>query len=436
MTTINPNQPTPGKPAFTIPSRPETSAPKSAPTAAPVKRPAGLTKPAGSQPAKAPLPKRPAFTAKKADTGKSSKKYLFELFDECGDQGVSDLHVQPENGQWREIEGRLQVFDDEKYIVTEEDILHWMTHSDNYEDLHLDSPEKLLEGKGHTTVAFDTGNWRVRGSFRKSTVGVSATFRLIPNEIPTIDKFGVPGVMQSLVRRSSGLILIEGPTGSGKTTSIAALINMVNQTTNRHIYSIEDPIEFHHKPIDSTVFTMREIGVHAEDYASAVENALRSKPHIIFVGEMLNNETKKAALHAATTGHLVITTAHAGSAAEAIDSFIGGFSAEEQPQIRSRLSQSLLGIMCQTLVTGKNGKLAPAHEIMINDINFQEIINEGNMQMLSASMSGTTGSFTLEDSLMTLVQEDRITPEVALDKAKRRTALMDEFDRAGIHYDI
>lgn len=412
----------PGKPAFTVPNRNPVTTAKA--PASPVSAPA--------KPVAVPA-KRAAFIAKKPESGPGSSRFLFDLLNDCGAEGASDLHVQPEHGMWREVQGDLQHYDDEKSIVSEEDILKWMEHSDNYADLHLDSPERLLDGKGHTTVAFDTGTWRVRGSFRKSTVGVSCTFRLIPAKIPTVADVGVPEIIQAISRRTSGLILIEGPTGSGKTTSIAALVNQINETTNRHIYSIEDPIEFHHKPKGSTIFTMREIGVHATDYASAVENALRSKPHIIFVGEMLDNDTKKAALHAATTGHLVITTAHAGSVAEAIDSFIGGFSADEQPQIRSRLGQSLLAVMCQKLLKDVNGRRVAAREVMINNLNFTEIINEGNMNMLHGQMNSTPDSYTLEDDLAQLVMSGQVSVQTALEEAKRPDVLSVELQRKKIN---
>lgn len=448
MTTLPPpsNRP-PVKPASGLPpktgasvSRPPVAGtpPKAAPAGAPRPATALPTKPAGAAPARpatAPaktVVKRPAaFSSKKQDTPHGSQKFLFDLLNDCGAKGVSDLHVHPGKGMWRLTSGKLVHHNGTDEIITEEEIIHWMEHSDGYEDLKVDDPEKLLGEKGHTTVAFDTGTWRVRGSFRRSTVGVSCTFRMIPSKIPTIEDVYLPEVMIAMIRRSSGLILIEGPTGSGKTTSIAALIDYINKNEDLHIYSVEDPIEFHHKPLGNTVFTMREIGIHASDYPSAVENALRSKPNVIFVGEMLNNQTKKAALHAATTGHLVITTAHAGSVTEAIDSFIGEFSAEEQPQIRGRLAQSLLGVMCQTLVPTKDGALVAAREIMLSNMNFAEIINTGQMQMMHPQMASSAGCFTLEDSLVELVKKDVIDVKVALEKAKRQETLRENLERLG-----
>lgn len=449
MTTLPPpaNRP-PAKPAGGLP--PKIVAPAARPVGVPPKVAAGTPRPVGTPPTVKPVGgaptakpgtvsgpaktvvKRPAaFSSKKQDTVHGSKKYLFDLLNDCGNNGVSDLHVHPDKGMWRLTSGKLLHYNGTDEIITEEEIIHWMEHSDGYEDLKVDDPEKLLGEKGHTTVAFDTGTWRIRGSFRRSTVGVSCTFRMIPSKIPTIEDVYLPEVMVGMIRRSSGLILIEGPTGSGKTTSIAALIDYINKNEDLHIYSVEDPIEFHHKPLGNTVFTMREIGIHASDYPSAVENALRSKPNVIFVGEMLSNQTKKAALHAATTGHLVITTAHAGSVTEAIDSFIGEFSAEEQPQIRGRLSQSLLGVMCQTLIPTKEGSLVAAREIMLTNMNFAEIINNADMQMLHAQLESSPGCNTLEDALVDLIKQEIIDVKVALEKAKRPEVLKQHLERLG-----
>lgn len=380
--------------------------------------------------ARPPATKRP-FSAKKVESRHGSKEFLFKTLDDAGLLNVSDLHVHPSIGMWNLISGRLTKTFDEDSMISEDDILHWMTHAEGYDDMGVDSPEKLFGTKGHHTVAFDTGTWRIRGSFRKSTVGVSCTFRLIPTTIPTVEDVYLPQMMIDMIKRRSGLILIEGPTGSGKTTSIAALIDYINTNTDLHIYSIEDPIEFYHVPKGNTVFTMREVGVHASDYPSAVENALRSKPNIIFVGEMLNNETKKSALHASTTGHLVISTAHAGSVSEALDSFIGEFPADEQPQIRARLSTSLLGVMCQSLVPTKTGGLVAAREIMTSNMNFSEIISNGDMKMIAAQMESGKNCQSLENDLLSLVERDIIEISTAIENAKRPDALKNELVRKG-----
>lgn len=363
----------------------------------------------------------------------AEQEFLFNLIDEAGKVKTSDVHVLPGKGVYFVI-SNVPVFlgDNPEYAsITSDDILHWMVFSEGYADRKVHNPQDLFGEKGHTTVAYDTGSWRVRGSFRNTTLGVSATFRLIPSEIPTLEEFDIPEIMVELFNKKSGLILIEGPTGSGKTTSIAALIDNVNKTKECHIYSIEDPIEFYHKPLGNNVFNMREVGLHASDYPSAVENALRSKPNIIFIGEMLNNSTKKAALHAATTGHLVISTAHAGSVAEAVDGFIGEFPAAEQAMIRSRLSQSLIAIMCQILVPKKTGGLVAVREIGVNSINMAQSIKKGEIDKLAQAMDADRGlgSQTMEEGLARLVIDDIIELEEAKQQAKSTSSLLEAIDK-------
>ena len=361
------------------------------------------------------VPQRPQLAKPTVPFG--STEHLYAIINAAGRRGVSDIHIVPGRGIWYLVQGKLEKDATPKSVFEEKFITSWLEHAGKAGQKRFEP----LGDRGHTSVAFDTGMYRVRASFRRSTDGVSVTFRIIPAEIPDVSKVGVPEVMQDLMSRTAGLILIEGPTGSGKTTAIAALIKKVNYEQDLHIYSIEDPIEFVHKPVGNTMFTQREIGEHASDFPSAVENALRSKPNVIIVGELLNPATAKAALHAATTGHLVITTAHAGSVTEALDSFVGQFTADEQPQIRSRLSQSLLAIMVQKLVPSTTGgRLEAVREIMINDLNFSEILrDESSSNMIHASMESTKGCVTLEDSLLSLVVAGKILPATAMDQCRK-----------------
>lgn len=345
-----------------------------------------------------------------------SVEHLFLLINQAGDTGVSDFHVVPGRGIWRDGKSGFTHSSQEGEVFREEHILNWLEEAGKGGAKRFEP----LGDRGHTSVSFDTGRYRVRASFRRTTDGVTVTFRLIPFVIPSVDDLDIPESVRALMYRPQGLILVEGATGSGKTTTLAALKELINETLDKHIYTIEDPIEFVHAGKGSTLFTQREIGEHATDFPSAVENALRSKPHIIMVGELLNPATAKAALHAATTGHLVMTTAHAGSVTEAIDSFIGQFPADEQPQIRSRLSQSLLGVVCQRLVPRIGGGMVAAREVLITDINFQEIIgNPSSSHMLHSQLESTRGSQTLEQSLADLVRSGLITTETARAYARK-----------------
>ncbi|ACL42099.1 type II secretion system protein E (plasmid) [Pseudarthrobacter chlorophenolicus A6] len=356
---------------------------------------------------------------------------LHALIDSCGEMRVSDMHIHPGKPVRRVRSGNLVMDQGPDGIFTAEDIEAWLIEA-------TDGRPNPLEPRGHVSVAMATDNYRVRGTFRKSHAGVTVTFRLIPNVIPEANEVGVPQIIQDLMHRDSGLIILEGPTGSGKTTAIAALIKMVNRHYNKHIYMVEDPTEFVHEEIGATSIIQRQIGSHALDYPTAIEDALRSKPNIIVIGELLNPATAKAALHAATTGHLVITTAHAGSIAEALDSFIGQFNADEQAQVRSRLSQSLLAIMVQKLVPAVDGRLQAAREVLVNNTNFSELIRKDSSHLIRAQIdgdkqAGERRSFTLEHSLFTLVAEGKITGKTAMAVAKAPDDLEATLRRAGIY---
>lgn len=354
---------------------------------------------------------------------------LHALIDSCGDMRVSDMHIHPGKPVRRLRSGKLVMDEGPEGIFTAEDVAVWLTDATS----GMESP---LEPRGHASVAMATGRYRVRGTFRKSLAGITVTFRLIPTVIPNADDVGVPQIIQDLIHKDSGLIIMEGPTGSGKTTAIAGLIKKINTEYDKHIYMVEDPTEFVHDEIGATSIVQRQIGAHALDYPTAIEDALRSKPNVIVIGELLNAATAKAALHAATTGHLVITTAHAGSITEALDSFIGQFTADEQPQVRSRLSQSLLAIMVQKLVPDVHGKLQAAREVLVNNINFSELIRDEKAHMIRAQLSGDKKSFTLESTLLELVKEGKITCDTAMAAAKAPDDLKTELKRAGIYQEL
>ncbi|MGK3708591.1 type IV pilus twitching motility protein PilT [Arthrobacter sp. IK3] len=350
---------------------------------------------------------------------------LHRMIDECGDSAVSDMHIHPDKPMRRLRSGRLFIPDGTEVVFSQDEIMMWLAEA-------TEGRHDPLGTRGHASVALATDRYRVRGTFRKSLQGITVTFRIIPGTVPTADAIGLPQVIRDLIHRDSGLLIMEGPTGSGKTTAIASLIRMANEEYDKHIYMVEDPTEFVHEEIGATSIVQREIGTHVVDYPTAIEDALRSKPNIIVIGELLNAATAKAALHAATTGHLVITTAHAGSITEALDSFIGQFTADEQPQIRSRFSQSLLGIMVQKLVPTADGRLTAAREVLLNDLNFTEIIRDDKMQMIRARIAGSKGCFTLEDSLADLVSQNAITADTALGAAKNTDDLREIMARKGV----
>lgn len=379
-------------------------------------------------------PKMGAFRADKAtemgydipDRDHPHVKRLFDFLNESGDEGYADIHVHPDKPARRLRGALLTMADGWSGTFTQDEIETWLRHAT------VGHPDPLGV-RGHCSVAFDTGRYRARGTFRRSMQGLTTTMRLIPATVPTADQVGVPPQIQALTDRSSGLIIYEGPTGSGKTTALAALINKINMDDRgKHIYMVEDPVEFVHRENGHTSIVQREIGVHALDYPTAIEDALRSRPNVVVIGELLNAATAKAALHAATTGHLVFTTAHAGSVTEALDSYIGQFTADEQPQVRSRLATTLLAVVVQRLVPTVDNRLAAAREVLINNTNFSELIRDEKMHMIRGQIAGSPGCFTMEDSLVQLVHEGKIAQETAYAQSKNPDQITKGLARVGV----
>lgn len=352
---------------------------------------------------------------------------LRRLIDSCGATGVSDVHVHPGKPARRVDRNQLVIDDGPEAVYSAEDIATWL-------QVGTQGARNPMEAKGHAFAGFDTDLYRVRATFRKSFAGTTTSLRLIPSVIPSSTDLKIPESIRKVIHRDSGLVIFYGPTGSGKTTGTASLIQDINTLYDKHIYIVEDPTEFVHTEIGASSIVQRQIGIHASDYPSAIEDALRSKPNVIVIGELLDPATTKAALHAATTGHLVFTTAHAGSTAEALDGFIGQFPANEQPQIRTRLSQSLLAIMVQKLVPTVDGTLTAAREVMINNTNFAELIRTEETQMIRSQLSGDRGnSFSLEDNLLELVKAGTITAETAIASARNPRDLVSDLTRAGLN---
>lgn len=248
--------------------------------------------------------------------------------------------------------------------------------------------------------------------------GAGAVFRLIPSDILTADQLGLPTSVRELARLHKGLVLVTGPTGSGKSTTLAAIIDLANKTRNDHILTIEDPVEFVHRSQVALV-NHREVGSHTESFSSALRAALREDPDIILVGEMRDVETIRLAIEAASTGHLVFGTLHTNNAAKTVDRLIEVFPADEQPQIRSTLADSLEAVIAQTLfkTIDKPGRIA-ALEIMLCTPAISNLVREGKtFQIPSAMQTGKgDGMQTLDAAIIALLEAKRIDPETALDR--------------------
>jgi twitching motility protein PilT len=248
---------------------------------------------------------------------------------------------------------------------------------------------------------------------------MAAVFRTIPSKVLTLEDLNCPPAIRKLADRRNGLVLVTGPTGSGKSTTLAAMIDHINKTRASHILTIEDPVEFVHQPQKSAV-THREIGPHASSYANAIRSAGREDPNVILIGELRTNETMKLALQLASFGILVFATVHTNSAAATIDRIVNAFPSEEQPQVRGMLSESLMGIVAQQLLRTADGKKRiAAHEILIGSPALASMIRENKTFQIPSMMQGgqAVGMQTMDMALERYVREGTIAPETALEKA-------------------
>jgi twitching motility protein PilT len=260
---------------------------------------------------------------------------------------------------------------------------------------------------------------RFRANFFAQERGAAAVFRIIPEAIQTLEQLGMPKAIRSFAHLDRGLVLVTGPTGSGKSTTLAAIINEINETYPRHILTIEDPIEFVH-PSKRCVFSQREVGAHTGGFGPALRAALREDADVILVGEMRDYETISLALTAAEMGSLVFGTLHTNGAAKTIDRVIDAFPADEQPQARLSLSESLAGVVSQLLLRSADGKVRrAANEVLVRASGLANVIREGNTPMLLNMMQSgrAQGMQTMDDALLRLVEAGDVDPEEAYRKA-------------------
>ncbi len=334
---------------------------------------------------------------------------FFKLMHE---QGASDLHLVSGSQPILRIRGEMERV---QYNVMENDDLKAMLYEIAPED-----KVKVFEETGDVDFGYEIpGLARYRANFFRQKYGVAAVFREIPSDILTVEQLGLPPVCKKLAMLQKGLVLVTGPTGSGKSTTLAAIIDYANKMRKDHIITVEDPIEFVHKS-QGCVVNHREIGTHTKSFASALRGALREDPDIILVGEMRDLETIQLALEAASTGHLVFGTLHTTSAPKTVDRVVDVFPSSHQAQIRTTLSESLKGVIAQNLFKRIDKKdRCAALEILVITYAVSNLIRESKThQLLSAMQTGKKyGMQTLDDAIMELLLKKWISPEDAYDKS-------------------
>ena len=288
---------------------------------------------------------------------------------------------------------------------------------------------------GDADFSYDLpGVARFRGNAFLDRHGPGAVFRIVPTELLTADQLGLPSSILKFCTLNKGLVLVTGPTGSGKSTTLAAMINHINETRKDHIITIEDPIEFVHENNKCRI-NQREVHDHTQSFAIALRAALREDPDIVLVGEMRDLETTHIAIETAETGHLVLGTLHTSTAASTVDRIIDQFPADRQAQIRTMLSVSLKGVISQALCRRKDGQgRIAAMEVLVATSAIANHIREGKTyQIPSAMQTGAKeGMLILNDSLIKLVMDDRVTAQEAFDKSVDRKDMAQKLQIAGI----
>lgn len=336
---------------------------------------------------------------------------ITELLSFTVQQGASDLHISAGMPPIIRVDGEVR-------RIKLPSLDHKQVHTLIY-DIMNDKQRKEYEDVLETDFSFEVpGLARFRVNAFNQNRGAGAVFRTIPSKVLTLDDLGMGKVFQDLSELPRGLVLVTGPTGSGKSTTLAAMIDYVNDTRADHILTIEDPIEFVHESKKCLV-NQREVHRDTHSFSHALRSALREDPDIILVGEMRDLETIRLALTAAETGHLVFGTLHTTSAAKTIDRVIDVFPAAEKDMVRSMLSESLMGVISQTLLKKPKGGRVAAHEIMIGTPAIRNLIREAKVaQMYSAIQTGASyGMRTLDQSLQELVQKGMISRETARERA-------------------
>jgi twitching motility protein PilT len=336
-----------------------------------------------------------------------------EVLTKMAELRASDVHLSPGFRPAIRMKGKITPLEEYAPLTPQET-------RDTVYSLLNDDQRKRFESRKQLDLAYavpGVARFRVNCFFQRGSI--SAAFRRIPHQIPQLQELGLPAVLEEFTRKPRGFVLVTGPTGSGKSTSLAAMLDIINREREEHILTIEDPIEFLHNH-QRCIVNQREIGADAEDFAQALKSALREDPDVILVGEMRDLETMSTALTAAETGHLVFATLHTQSTAQTIDRIIDIFPAEQQSQVRIQLSIGLQGIVTQQLMPTADGSgRVVGCEVLVPTPAVRNLIREGKTHQIYSAIqtSGSLGMQTMDAHLAQLVRMGRITRQLAEQRA-------------------
>ncbi len=348
-------------------------------------------------------------------------KYFKQL---CAMEG-SDLHLSTGRPPMVRVRGQMKSLDEP--VLTSEMMKTYLM------EVAPKSRWELFTQAGDIDFAYElAGAARFRCNYFIDNKGIGAVFRLVPPKIMTLDQLGLPKVIKKFCYLTKGLVIVTGPTGSGKSTTLAAIINHINTVRTEHIITIEDPIEFVY-PMKNCLINQREVRQHTKDFKVALRAALREDPDVVLIGEMRDAETIETAIETAETGHLVFATLHTNTAASTVDRILDMFPADRQAQIRSLLSTTLLGVVSQVICQKQPEGRVAAFEILLSSPAISSLIREGKTYQIQSTIqsSGAQGMRTLNEALIRLVKKNLIHPLEAYTKATEKEDMEQKLRSAG-----
>jgi twitching motility protein PilT len=349
-----------------------------------------------------------------------------DLLELVVEQKCSDLHLQVGTPPTLRLRGSMTPIDGPALTPADTEGLMLSITPDN----HVQNV-KLNGGTDFGFAYLDKARFRVSVLKAKGNYGM--VLRQIPNQLFDLRQIGLPDKIKELLYRPRGLFLVTGPTGSGKSTTLASMINYINENRDGHIITIEDPIEYYH-PHKRCVVTQREIGQDVPSFSEAIRRALRQDPDVILVGELRDLETIEAAISAAETGHLVFGTLHTNSAAKTVDRIVDAFPANMKEMIRTQLSTSIIGVISQSLCKKNGGGRIAAYEIMVNTSSIASLIRDNKTFRITSDIQtgAALGMITLDTHLLSLVNRELIDPDEAVEKAQDPEAMKNKLISMGV----